>query len=275
MIKFGDAVIKDNTDWLIHTPDRYVNIRYNTTTPPSYVQASGVSSAKAGSTVTVTISEPQPLQELWNGYLIMYYYDKEHNYKTVNIHSRSFTVPTDVDALYNTIDIVPGYISSTEIDYEGIIRFDFAEFGRYIYLSQCYPYVKSATHYYLTYGWPNNVTASWNYSATGLSYFNANPPEQNYQGSDADKNRIHTYDSITAAGSYTIFDVGDRTTIAHDSTFSFRYLYMEDATTDITIRSYKRINSLVTGTRDILIDTKTLNPTKDTYQWLNSVSIAI
>jgi len=277
MLKFGDAVIKDNTDWLIYTPDRYVNIRYNTRMPPWYVRVSGPSSAKAGSTVNVTVSEQLyiPISEMWNGKIYLTYYDKDYNSKTVTINGRSFTMPSDVHAMRNEVEVVAGYKSSDTIDYETIIRFDFAELDRYIYLSQCYPYVQSATHYYLTYGWPNNVMASWNYSSTGLSYFNANPPEQNYQGSDADKNRIHTYPSITAAGSYTIFDIGDRTTIAHDNTFSFRYLYMEDATTDITIRSYRRVNSLITGPTDVLIDTVTLNPTKDTYQWLNSVSISI
>lgn len=273
MLKFGDAVIKDNTDWLIYTPDRYVNIRYNTITPPSYVQASGVSSAKAGSTVTVTISEPQPLQELWNGNLIMYYYDKEHNYKTVNITGRSFTVPTDVDALYNTIDIVPGYISSTEIDYEGIIRFDFAELDKYMYVSECYPYVQSGTKYYIGYD-PSHTRLSWNYSSTGLSFFNANPP-QSSAGEGSDSNQIDTFGSTNITGTYTILNIGDRTTITHNSTFSFRYKYIEDITTDLTVSSYRRVNSLVSGQTDVLIASKTFTTIKDTYQWINQVSIAI
>lgn len=277
MLKFGDTVIKDNTDWLIYTPDRYVNIRYNTITPPSYVQASGVSSAKAGSTVTVTISEPQPLQELWNGNLIMYYYDKDHNYKTVNITGRSFTVPTDVDALYNTIDIVPGYISSTEIDYEATIRLDFAELNRYIFMSQCYPYVQSGTHYYQDWE-PVYTKRSWNYNDEGLSYLNANPPadKSTHGPTYEDCNFIQSYDAPVISGTYTIFNIGDRTTLGQADTFSFRYLYMDNTTTGITLRSYKKVYSLVTRDyKSVLIDTVTFYPNKDSYQWLNSVSIAI
>lgn len=278
MLKFGDAVIKDNTDWLIYTPDRYVNIRYNMPMPPWWVQASGVSSAKAGSTVTVTISESQPLQELWNGKLFIRYTDKDGNEKLVNVTGRTFTVPTDVHAYSNLIYVSPGYIPYANINYEGIIRFDFAELDKYMYVSKCYPYVQSGTKYYVGYD-PSHSRLLWNYSSTGISYFNANPPQSSAEGGGAgegsDSNQIDTFGSTDVSRTYTILNIGDRATLGTADSFSFRYKYIEDITTNLTVRSYRRVNSLVTGETDVLIDTESFTTVKDTYLWNNKVTISI
>jgi len=275
MLKFGDAVIKDNTDWLIYTPDRYVNIRYNTRMPPWYVRVSGPSSAKAGSTVNVTVSEQLyiPISEMWDGKIYLTYYDKDYNSKTVTINGRSFTMPSDVHAMRNEVEVVAGYKSSDTIDYETIIRFDLAEAGKYIYISQCYPYVQSGTHYWWRTEHPD--WQSYNYTETAIDGMNANPPIYVAGGGASNLNAIDSYSTDDPSRMYTILNIGDKASTISTGNFSFKYSTHLDVGI-VTMRSYRRVNSLITGITDVLVETKSFTPIKnETDVWPYSMYINI
>lgn len=274
MLKFGDAVLRDNTDWLIYTPDRYVNIRYNTQMPPWRVTVSGPSSAKAGSTVTVTVTEDLqlPSPELWNGKVYLSYYDKHRNYKTITVTGRTFTVPSDVDSLYNSIDVVAGY--NTNVDYDTIIRFDLAEAGKYIYISACYPYVQSGTHYWLDSHPPYHDWESYNYNETAIAAMNTNPPTQT-SGEPANLNEIQSFTTDDPSRMYTILNIGDKASTISTDSFSFKYACWSSSNiTDITMTSYRRVNSLITGPTDVQVYTKTFTSSYISG-WSERISITI
>ena len=277
MLKFGDIVLKDNTDWLIYTPDRYVNIRYNTRMPPWYVTVSGPSSAKAGSTVNVTVSEELhiPISEMWDGKIYLTYYDKDYNSKTVTVNGRSFIMPSDVHAMRNEIEVVAGYKSSDTIDYETTIRFDLAETGKYFYISACYPYVQSGTHYWWQTPTQYHDWESYNYNETAIAGMNANPPTYTSGGGNPNLNAIQSYSTDDPSRMYTILNIGDKASTISTGNFSFKYSTHLDVGL-VTMRSYRRVNSLITGPTDVLVETKTFSPIKnETDVWPYSMYINI